>query len=159
MLQFLNNQQNQKGHPNENFARELMELFTLGRGHYTEQDIKESARSFTGWAYDGKTGTYTFRPKVHDDGVKTFMNTTGNFCGEDIIDMLIANKQTAIFISTKLYRYLVNDVPDTAFINQMADVFYKSGYEIRPLLEFVFHSDWFYNDKNIGNLIKSPVLY
>ncbi|MDB5090895.1 MAG: hypothetical protein JWR09_4889 [Mucilaginibacter sp.] len=157
MLLFLNNQQNQKGHPNENFARELMELFTLGRGHYTEHDIKESARSFTGWGYDSKTATYTFRPKVHDDGLKTFMGNTANYCGEDIIDMIVANKQTAIFISTKLYRYLVNDVPDNAHINQMADVFYKSNYEIKPLLEFVFLSDWFYDDKNIGNLVKSPV--
>jgi len=157
MLQFLNNQQNQKGHPNENFARELMELFSIGRGNYTEQDIKESARSFTGWSYDGKTGAYAFRPKVHDDGTKTFMGKTGNFCGEDIIDIIFSNKQTAVFISTKLYRYLVNDVPDKDHINQMADIFYNSNYEIKPLLEFVFLSDWFYDDKNTGNLIKSPV--
>ena len=157
MLQFLNNQQNQKRHPNENFARELMELFTLGRSNYTEQDIKESARSFTGWAYNGKTGEYTFRPNVHDDGIKTFKGQSGNFCGEDIINMIVANKQTAIFISTKLYRYLVNDVPNQAHIGQMADLFYRANYEIKPLLEFVFLSDWFYDDKNIGNLVKSPV--
>jgi uncharacterized protein (DUF1800 family) len=157
MLQFLNNQQNQKGHPNENFARELMELFTLGRSHYTEQDIKESARAFTGWAFDGKTGVYAFRPKVHDDALKTFLGKSGNFTGEDIIDIIMQNKQTAVFISTKLYRYLVNEVPDQNHISQMADVFYKSNYEISPLLEFVFHSDWFYDDKNIGNLVKSPV--
>jgi uncharacterized protein (DUF1800 family) len=157
MLQFLNNQQNQKGHPNENFARELMELFTLGRGHYTEQDIKESARSFTGWAYDGKSGEYAFRVGAHDDGLKTFMGRTANYCGEDIIDMLIENKQTAKFISYKLYRYLVNDVPDENHVEQMAGVLYKANYEITPLLEFVFQSDWFYEDKNIGNLIKSPV--
>jgi uncharacterized protein (DUF1800 family) len=157
MLQFLNNQQNQKGHPNENFAREVMELFTLGRGHYTEQDIKESARAYTGWAYDGKTGIYSFRPKSHDDGQKTFMGKTGNFVGEDILDMIVDNKQTAVFISTKLYRYLVNDVLDQTHISQMADVFYNSKYEIKPLLQFVFLSDWFYDDKNIGNLVKSPV--
>jgi uncharacterized protein (DUF1800 family) len=157
MLQFLNNQQNQKGHPNENFARELMELFTLGRGHYTEQDVKESARSFTGWAYDGKTGEYLFKPKAHDDGQKTFLGNTGNFYGEDILNIITGNKQTAVFISTKLYRYFVNDVPDMVHVNQMADVFYNSNYEIKPLLEFVFLSDWFYDDKNIGNLIKSPV--
>jgi len=157
MLQFLNNQQNQKGHPNENFARELMELFTLGRGNYTEQDIKESARAFTGWAFNGLNGEYTFRPRVHDTGMKTFKGKTGNFCGEDIIDIIVADKQTARFISTKLYRYLVNDIPDENHISQMADVFYKSNYEIKPLLEFVFLSDWFYEDKNIGNLVKSPV--
>lgn len=157
MLQFLNNQQNLKGHPNENFARELMELFTLGRGHYTEQDIKESARAFTGWGFNGLTGEYAFRPRVHDDGIKTFKEKTGNFCGEDIIDMIVANKQTAMFISTKLYRYLVNDIADETHISQMADVFYHANYEIRPLLEFIFLSDWFYDDKNIGNLVKSPV--
>jgi uncharacterized protein (DUF1800 family) len=71
--------------------------------------------------------------------------------------MIIADKQTAVFVSTKLYRYLVNDIPDESHIGQMADVFYKSNYEIKPLLEFVFLSDWFYDDKNIGNLVKSPV--
>lgn len=157
MLKFLNNQQNVKNHPNENFARELMELFTIGRGHYTEQDIKESARSFTGWSYNGKTTEFSFRPGVHDTGIKTFMGTTANFCGEDIINIILKNPQTAKFICTKLYKYLVNEVPDDAHINQMADVFYKGNYEISPLLQFVFQSDWFYEDKNMGNVIKSPV--
>jgi uncharacterized protein (DUF1800 family) len=85
------------------------------------------------------------------------MGKTGNFVGEDILDMIVDNKQTAVFISTKLYRYLVNDVPDQTHISQMADVFYNSKYEIKPLLQFVFLSDWFYDDKNIGNLVKSPV--
>jgi uncharacterized protein (DUF1800 family) len=157
MLQFLNNQQNQKNHPNENFARELMELFTLGRGHYTEQDVKESARSFTGWAYNGKDGTYRFNNYAHDTGIKTFLGQTANFCGEDILNIITQNKQTATYICTKLYRYLVNEVPDDEHIAQMADVFYKENYEITPLLKFVFLSDWFYDDKNIGNLVKSPV--
>jgi uncharacterized protein (DUF1800 family) len=157
MLQFLNNQQNQKNHPNENFSRELMELFTLGRGHYTEQDVKESARSFTGWAYNGKDGTYKFNNYAHDTGSKTFLGQTANFCGEDIMGIITANKQTAVFICTKLYKYLVNEVPDDIHIGQMADVFYKENYEITPLLKFVFLSDWFYDEKNIGNLVKSPV--
>ncbi|WP_214073068.1 DUF1800 domain-containing protein [Mucilaginibacter sp. dw_454] len=157
MLQFLNNQQNQKNHPNENFARELMELFTLGRGNYTEQDVKESARAFTGWAYNGKDGTYRFNNYAHDNGNKTFLDKTANFCGEDILNIITDNTQTAKFICTKLYRYLVNDVPNDEHINQMAEVFYKSSYEITPLLKFVFLSDWFYDEKNIGNLVKSPV--
>jgi len=111
MLQFLNNQQNLKGHPNENFARELMELFTVGRGNYTEQDIKESARSFTGWGYD-KGGKFRFRRFVHDDGQKTFMGKTGNFKGDDIINILFENKKTAHFVSNKLYKYLVNETPN-----------------------------------------------
>jgi len=156
MLLFLNNQQNHKGHPNENFARELMELFTIGRGNYTEQDIKESARAFTGWGFD-KDGIFKMRPFLHDAGAKTFMSKTGNFQGEDIIDIILSKKQTAHFISTKLYKYLVNEIPDDAHINAMADVLFNAGYEIKPLLEFVFNADWFYDDKNTGNLIKSPI--
>lgn len=156
MLQFLNNQQNQKNHPNENFARELMELFTIGRGNYTEQDVKESARAFTGWTFN-KQGEFVARPALHDTGDKTFLDKTGNFAGEDIINMLLAKKETARFLSKKLYKYFVNETPDDVHIAAMADVFYNSNYEIKPLLEFLFTADWFYADKNTGNLIKSPV--
>ena len=156
MLQFLNNQQNQKNHPNENFARELMELFTIGRGNYTEQDVKESARAFTGWGFK-KDGTFVARPNLHDDGQKTFLGKTGQFTGEDIISMLLAKKQTAQFLCTKLYKYLVNEVPDATHIAAMADVLYNAKYEIKPLLNYVFNADWFYADKNTGNLIKAPV--
>jgi uncharacterized protein (DUF1800 family) len=156
MLQFLNNQQNKKNYPNENFARELMELFTIGRGNYTEQDIRESARAFTGWGFNLQ-GRFIDRPLLHDTGEKTFMGKTGNLRGEDIINRLLEQKQTAVFICTKLYRYLVNKIPDALHVKQMADVFYKEGYEIKPLLEHVFLSDWFYEPKNTGNLIKSPV--
>jgi uncharacterized protein (DUF1800 family) len=93
MLQFLNNQQNLKGHPNENFARELMELFTIGRGNYTEQDVKESARAFTGWGFNPR-GEYVLRPFVHDNGTKTFMGKTGNLNGDDIINTLLEKKET-----------------------------------------------------------------
>ena len=156
MLQFLNNQQNRKGHPNENFARELMELFTIGRGNYTEDDIKESARAFTGYGFD-KDGNFVNREKQHDDGQKTFMGKTGNFTGQDIMDALLDKRETAHFICNKLYKYLVNELPDTAHVTEMADAFYAANYEIKPLLEFLFNADWFYDDKNIGNLIKSPV--
>ncbi|GAC1303557.1 MAG: DUF1800 domain-containing protein [Mucilaginibacter sp.] len=156
MLQFLNNQQNQKNHPNENFAREVMELFTIGRGNYTEDDIKQSARAFTGYGFN-KDGEFVTRKFVHDDGEKTFMGKTGNFNGEDIMTMLLEKRETAWFICNKLYKYLVNEVPDPAHVNAMADVFYHSGYEIKPLLEFVFTSAWFYDEKNMGNLVKSPV--
>jgi uncharacterized protein (DUF1800 family) len=156
MLQFLNNQQNLKGHPNENFARELMELFTIGRGNYTEQDVKESARAFTGWGFD-RTGEFRQRPFVHDNGQKTFLGKTGNLNGDDIIITLLQKRETAHFISTKLYKYLVNEVSDPVHVNAMADVFYHANYEIKPLLEFIFTADWFYDDKNTGNLIKSPV--
>jgi uncharacterized protein (DUF1800 family) len=156
MLQFLNNQQNQKGHPNENFARELMELFTIGRGNYTETDIKESARAFTGYGFN-RTGEFVNRKFFHDDGMKTFMGKTGNFNGEDIMNMILERKETAHFISNKLYKYFVNETPDPEHVNAMATVFYKADYEIKPLLEYVFTADWFYDDKNTGNLIKSPI--
>lgn len=156
MLQFLNNQQNSKNHPNENFARELMELFTIGRGNYTEQDVKESARAFTGWGFN-KDGQFVARAYLHDGGHKTFLGKTGNFAGEDVIDILLAKKETARFICNKLYKYLVNETPDAVHVDAMADVFFKGQYEIAPLLKYVFNAEWFYADKNVGNLIKSPV--
>jgi uncharacterized protein (DUF1800 family) len=108
MIIYLNNQQNKKESPNENFARELLELFTLGRDQgYTEQDIKEAARAFTGWSVNMK-GEFEKNPKEHDDGEKSFMGKTGNFDGEDIIDILLENKRVSIFISEKVYTELVN---------------------------------------------------
>jgi uncharacterized protein (DUF1800 family) len=156
MLYFLNNQQNRKGHPNENFAREVMELFTLGRAHYTEQDIKEAARAFTGWAANAK-GDFLFRKGQHDYGDKTVLGQTGDFEGDDILDILLEQKQTARFISKKIYQFFVNEQPDTEKIEWMAERFYKSKYDIAKLMEDVFTSDWFYDEKNIGTKIKSPV--
>ncbi len=156
MLQFLNNQQNKKQHPNENFAREVMELFTMGRGNYTEHDVKESARAFTGWAF-GLNGEFVFRRFQHDDGSKTVLGKTGNFNGEDIINLLLEQKQTAKFICKKLYRFFVNDNVDAEKLQMLADGFYKSGYDIKKLMEDIFTSAWFYDEKNTGTKIKSPV--
>ena len=156
MLSFLNNQQNKKQHPNENFAREVMELFTMGRGNYTEEDVKEGARAFTGWGFNLQ-GEFIDRPFVHDNGRKTFLGKTGNFNGDDIIDMLLQQKQTARFITAKLYRYFVNETPDPEKIDLLSDKFYQSNYNIKKLLTEIFTSDWFYSDKNIGTHIKSPV--
>lgn len=139
MLQFLNNQQNKKNAPNENFAREVMELFTLGRGNYTEHDIKEAARAFTGWQYtpDGK---FVFRERIHDTDDKTIFGKTGPFVGEDVVAMLLDNRQTARFVVGKVYRYFVADgsVDDRETvrrIEELADQFYKSGYDIAGLME------------------------
>lgn len=156
MLNFLNNQQNRKGHPNENFAREVMELFTVGRGHYTENDIKEAARAFTGWAANAK-GDFLFRKGQHDYGEKTVLGQTGDFEGDDVLDILLEQKQTARFISKKIYQFFVNEQADEEKIEWMAERFYKSKYDIAKLMEDVFTSDWFYDDKNIGAKIKSPV--
>jgi uncharacterized protein (DUF1800 family) len=156
MLQFLNNQQNRKQHPNENFAREVMELFTLGRGNYTETDIKEAARAFTGWG-SNLQGEFVFRRFQHDEGSKTFLGKTGNFDGDDIIDILLQQKQTATFITKKVYRFFVNEKQDTEKVEWLAARFYQNEYDIRKLMEDIFTSDWFYADENIGTKIKSPV--
>ena len=156
MLFFLNNQQNRKDHPNENFAREVMELFTLGRGNYTEHDIKEAAKAFTGWSADLK-GNFIFRKFQHDFGNKTVFGKTGNFDGDDVLDILLEQKQTAKYISQKIYKFFVNDTLDSAKADWLADRFYDSNYNISKLLEDIFTSDWFYDEKNIGCKIKSPV--
>lgn len=156
MLNFLNNQQNRKDHPNENFAREVMELFTLGRGNYTENDIKEAARAFTGWSSNLK-GEFVFRRFQHDFGSKTVLGKTKNFTGEEVLDLLLEQKQTAKFISHKIYKFFVNDTPEVEKVNWLAHRFYTNNYDIGSLMEDVFTSDWFYDEKNIGCIIKSPV--
>jgi len=157
MLLYLNNQQNKKQSPNENFAREVMELFTIGRGNYTEEDVKNGAKAFTGWAADGE-GNFIVRPKQHDDGLKTFMGHTGNFDGEDILKIILSRKETARFIAAKAYRYFVNqENPDDAIIDELGAVFYASDYNISTLMQHIFKADWFYDPKNMGNRIKSPV--
>ncbi|HCL84861.1 MAG TPA: DUF1800 domain-containing protein [Chitinophagaceae bacterium] len=158
MIRFLNNNQNKKGHPNENFARELMELFTIGRGHYTETDIKESARAFTGWGANLQ-GDFNFRPGQHDEGIKSFFGKTGNLSGEDILEILLEQKQTAIFITRKIYRFFINENADEEKVNVLASRFYESGYDIRDLMIRIFTSSWFYDPENIGIQIKSPVLW
>jgi len=156
MLQFLNNQQNRKEHPNENFAREVMELFTLGRGHYTEQDVKEAARAFTGWGYDYQSN-FKFREREHDNGSKTILGHTGNFTGEDVLQLIMQQPAAATFLVTKIYRFFVNDVPNPAHIEPLAAAFRKSGYDIADLMERIFSADWFYDAANVGTHIKSPV--
>lgn len=156
MLQFLNNQQNKKLHPNENFAREVMELFTMGRGNYTENDIKEAARAFTGWGFNVQ-GEFVFRKFQHDAGSKSFMGKTGNFTGDDILNILLEQQQTAYYISKKIYRYFVNDIVDEEKLQWISKRFFTNNYDITKLLEDIFTSDWFFDQKNIGTKIKSPV--
>ncbi|MDR6403586.1 MULTISPECIES: DUF1800 family protein [Chryseobacterium] len=156
MLSFLNNQQNKKDHPNENFAREVMELFTMGRGNYTEKDIREGARAFTGWGFD-KEGNFVERKKQHDEGTKTFLGKTGNFTGKDVLDIILEQKATAKFIATKIYKFFVNENVDESIVNKLSENFYQSGYDIKKLMTEIFSSSWFYDKKNIGNRIKSPI--
>lgn len=155
MTKYLNTKQNKKQKPNENFARELMELFTLGVGHYSEEDIKESAKAFTGYSHNLQ-GEFVFRKRTHHEGEKTFFGKTGNFKGEDIIDIILEEKQCALFICGKIYRYFVNDAIDEDHVNAMANVFCKD-YNIENLMRYMLMSNWFYEEKNIGTKIKSPI--
>ncbi|WP_435414195.1 DUF1800 domain-containing protein [Polaribacter aestuariivivens] len=155
MLGYLNNKQNRKKSPNENFARELMELFTLGQGNYTETDIKESARAFTGYSHNFR-GQFVMRKYHHDENEKTFFGKTGNFTGDDIIDIILDQEQCAKFISEKIYRYFVNENINKNHVTEMTAIFYKN-YDIEKLMRFVLLSDWFYDNENIGTKIKSPM--
>jgi uncharacterized protein (DUF1800 family) len=156
MLQFLNNQQNKKDSPNENFAREVMELFTLGRGNYSEADIRNAARAFTGWSFNPSTGQFLVRPRQHDNDSKTFRGKVGNFSGEDIINMILEDKQTATFITRKITSFFVGEV-DTEVVNGLAADFYNSKYDIEKLMFSIYTGSWFYAPRYIGNRIKSPV--
>jgi uncharacterized protein (DUF1800 family) len=156
MLSFLNNQQNRKQHPNENFAREVMELFTIGRGNYTENDVKENARAFTGWGFN-MNGEFVFRAFAHDNGTKTFLGKTGNFNGDDAIDIILEQRATANFIAKKIYRFFVNENVDDEKVAFLGNRFYQNNYYIKKLLADIFTSGWFYEENNIGTRIKSPV--
>lgn len=158
MIRYLNNQQNKKRQPNENFARELMELFTIGIGNYSEEDIKEAARAFTGWS-SNFNGEYVFRSFQHDYGRKTFMGKTGNFDGDEIIDIILERRETAKFITQKIYRYFVNEQIDEARVNELANYFYRNDYDIGKLMRTIFESKWFYKKENVGCKFKSPVEY
>ncbi len=158
MLRFLNNQQNRKGHPNENFARELLELFTLGEGNYSERDVKEAARAFTGWGIN-RQGDFMVRPIFHDHGDKAFLGRSGRLDGTDIIDIIFEQREAAEFIAGKLFRYFVSEVPEVAQIQELAGVLYNNQYEIRPTLHYLFTQPWFYDPRFIGRKIKSPVDY
>ena len=155
MSKYLNNRQNRKMKPNENFARELMEIFTLGIGNYTEEDIKESARAFTGWSYKNN-GDFLLRKKQHDYGEKIFFGKKGHFNGDDIIDIILEQKQCARFICEKIYKYFVNPIIDEYRLEEITTLFYKD-YDIKKLMAHIFNSQWFYDDKNIGVKIKSPI--
>lgn len=157
MLIYLDGANSRKEQPNENFAREVMELFTLGEGHYTEKDIKEAARAFTGWSVDRETGQFVFRRGIHDYGMKTVFNKSGNFEGDEIIDLLLAKPETAEFITRKLWQEFISPVPNEMEIKRMAVIFKNSGYNITKLMKTMLTSDAFYAPENHAALVKSPV--
>lgn len=157
MLIYLDGMRNVARQPNENFARELLELFTLGEGRYSEADIKAAARAFTGWTINRETGQFVNQPQLHDDGEKTFLGQTGRFGGDEIIAILLKNPRTAETIVEKMWREFVSLRPDPAEVKKLAASFRNGGYEIKPLLRALLMSQAFRDPANSGSLIKSPV--
>ncbi len=158
MLVYLDGYISTKDEPNENFGRELLELFTIGLGHYSENDMREAARAFTGWSIDDSTGRYVFRSKDHDHGIKTFLGKRGNFTGEHIINILLQHPRTAERIAEKMWHEFINiSKPDQRVIKQWAHVFRGSNYDIPSLMKAVFNSPAFWAEENRGALIKSPI--
>lgn len=165
MIKFLNNEKNRKEKPNENLARELMELFTLGEGNYTEDDIKQGARALTG--YGISDNDFHFYSTTHDHGQKTILGKTANFDGDSFVDQILTRPQCAIWVSFKLYKHFVADVEDReridpaarSFVHQCADLLRDQRYELKPVLRALFKSQHFYDPSVVGNLIKSPAQF
>ncbi|HFB98442.1 MAG TPA: DUF1800 domain-containing protein, partial [Bryobacterales bacterium] len=158
MLIYLDGRRNRREHPNENFARELLELFTLGEGHYTEKDIREGARALTGWVINPRTGKVRFMRRRHDDGVKEFLGRKGRFGAADIFDIVLAHPRTAEFICEKLWREFVSlEAPPPEVIRAWAATFRDSGYDIRAVIAAILTSDAFWAKKARGALVKSPI--
>ena len=155
MLSFLDAGVNVKGSPNENFAREIMELFTMGVGNYSEKDIREGARAFTGWNYADLT--FVVNKEQHDDASKTFLGQTGNFDGVDVINIILKQPVTARFIAGKIYRYFVRQELDPQVQDKLGAVLRNNDYHFAPLLETIFLSRDFYSSASVGTQIKSPV--
>jgi uncharacterized protein (DUF1800 family) len=161
MMVYLDTENNRKGKPNENYARELMELFTTGIGHYTEDDVRESARAFTGWTFtSGKEVRYAtqsvFNAKYFDSGSKTFMGKTGNFTGDDIVEMLVPLRATAERLTTRLFSFFAYPNPEPAIVHHLADTFQQSRYSVGAVVREIFSMDAFYSAKAYRALVKSP---
>jgi len=166
MIFWLDNNVNHKDAPNENWGRELLELFSMGVGNYTEDDVKAAARAFTGWTIDddntasipfGKIPwAFRYLPEDHDDSEKTFLGHTGRFNGEDVIDIIVRNPATARFVARKLYNFFVSDEPDQAAENILADAYLQYDYDIRSVLRVLFNSDFFKSEKVRFAKVKGP---
>ena len=157
MLMYLDSATNRKAHPNENYAREIMELFCLGEGHYSENDIRELARCFTGWEI--RRGEFRFNRYQHDTGRKTILGESGEFGGEDGVRIVLEQKSAPEFIAGKLVRFFVMDepVPSAELIAPLARELRDSGMMIRPVLRRILTSNLFYSDFSVGRKVRSPV--
>jgi uncharacterized protein (DUF1800 family) len=157
MLHYLDGIQNRAQQPNENYARELMELFTLGVGNYTEEDVRQSARAFTGFSVNRRTGEFRFNPQMHDDGTKTFLGHTGNFDGDQIVDIIMQQPATGRFMARKFLRAFVYDDPEPALVDAVAGTFRSSGYDVGALMNTLLRSNVFYSDRAYRAIVKSPL--
>jgi len=159
MVVYLDSASSRRGSPNENFAREVMELFTLGEGNYREQDVKEAARAFTGWSIEPATGEFRWRPFAHDDGIKTVLGVSGKFDGDAVLDILLAQPQTAEHLTRKLWREFVSPTPDEGEVRRIAARLRASGYDLHLALGELLRSPAFWAAENRQALVKSPVDY
>jgi uncharacterized protein (DUF1800 family) len=157
MLIWLDQAQSRKEHPNENFAREVMELFTLGEGHYSESDVTEAARALTGWSYDRMTQKFVERPNWHDGRAKTIFGRTGDFRGEDVLEQIVAEPQAARFITAKLWNFFAGETPGDQLVTGLAGTFRAASNTFKPLLRTMLLSEEFYSPTVIRNQVKSPV--
>jgi hypothetical protein len=159
MLHWLDSNSNIKGKPNENYAREVMELFSLGVGHYMEKDIREAARAFTGWHTDSDGFGFEFNPALHDDGVKRVLGQSGKWNGDDVIAILLKQPAAARFLVRKLYHFLVSETyePPDRFLEPLADSFRRSDYDISSLVRTILSSRHFFSAYAFRQRIKSPV--
>ena len=157
MLVWLDQAQSRKEHPNENFAREVMELFALGEGHYTEKDITEAARALTGWSYERRTQKFIERPNAHDRGEKFIFGRRGNFNGEDFLKMVVDHPQSGRFITAKLWNFFAGEVPSEELTTALTSTFRRSGNHFKPVLRAMLLSEEFYAPSIIRNQVKSPV--
>jgi hypothetical protein len=155
MLYFLDAQFNVKGAPNENFAREVMELFTMGVGNYSEKDVREGARAFTGWYFDNLA--FKIDPAKHDAGTKTFLGRTGNFDGAEALRIIFEQPVTADYLAAKIYRFLVRDELSPALRTKLGAVLREHDFQVKPLLTTIFSSKDFYSQASYGGHIKGPV--
>ncbi|MBK8443956.1 MAG: DUF1800 domain-containing protein [Sphingobacteriales bacterium] len=156
MIVYLNSRKNLKSSPNEDFARELLELFSIGIGNYSEKDIKELARVFTGWNFDG-AGNFMIQEANHDSGIKTLMGESGNFSSEQVVNILLNRRETAQHITGKICLYYCGKMPPAEILNDLSERFFADGYHIGNLVRNILNSDWFYADEYRGNRIKSPI--
>jgi len=159
MMIYLDTRDSRKGKPNENFAREVMELFTLGEGHYTEQDIREAARAFTGYDIDRLSGKTSHKRRQWDDGSKTVFGKTGAFEGRDIVALIFEQPQAARFMARKIWEFFVHENPSESVIDSLAGTFRQADYQMMPLLREIFLSREFHAATSIRSQIKCPVQY